>query len=603
VAGSAGAGSRARVVIVGAGFGGLACARKLNRLGMEVLLLDRHGYHLFAPLLYQVATALLTPSDICYPLRTIFRRSPNVRARQATVETVDLARQVVHLHSGEAVPYDYLVLATGSVDNHFGNDELARASIGLKNLEDATRLRNRVLACLERADGKGDPEERRALLTFVVVGGGPTGVEYAGALGELLKLVAGRDFPGVRLEDTHILLVEGQDRLLGAFSDRIGRYAERVLTKRGVDVRTKTLVRTADDRSVMLSDGTVVPARTVVWTAGVWPLLPHSEPRLETNRRGRVRVDEFLRLRGAPRVYVLGDAAGAEQDGEELPMVSAPAMQAGRYVARAIHADVTGRQPGRPFRYVDKGSMATIGRNAAVAHLGGGLELTGAVGWLAWLFVHVWYLEGFRNRLVAISHWAWNYVRFDRPNRIILETARDPMVATLAAPGGRAAGDRLIALSLVETRRLGFARQRSPRADDGSGSGRAARTGAAARHAAIDDESGDARPGFVSALVSSPPSRLDGGATHACEGFVQHPPAASPGGRRPGTTVDIRWRPTVDGGWSWCQEVSHRGATLRSRPLDRRPLEAAKDSTDRCSTPIPRSAPSGAPTAICLSRT
>jgi NADH:quinone reductase (non-electrogenic) len=206
-----------------------------------------------------------------------------------------------------------------------------------------------------------------------------------------------------------------------------------VLTKRGVEVRTKNLVRAADDRQVTLSDGTIVPACTVVWTAGVRPLVPSSEPDLEVNRGGRVRVDDFLRVPGSPRVYVLGDAAAAEQDGAELPMVSAPAMQAGRYVARAIHADLTGRPPARPFRYLDKGSMATIGRNAAVAHLRGGLELTGAVGWLVWLFVHVWYLEGFRNRLVALSHWAWNYVRFDRPNRIILETARDPMVATLAA--------------------------------------------------------------------------------------------------------------------------------------------------------------------------
>ena len=431
IPGSARAGTRARVVILGAGFGGLACARKLNRSAADVILLDGRGYHLFTPLLYQVATALLNPSDIAYPLRTVFRKSPNVHVRQTTVSAVDLAQQVVHTCHGEEIPFDYLVLATGSTNNYFGNEKLAESSIGLKSLEDAARLRNHVLACLERADHDDDVEERRALLTFVIAGGGPTGVEYSGALGELIKLVAGRDYPTVRMEDARIVLVEGQDRLLGTFSERLGRYAERVLTKRGIDVRTKTLVRAADERQVTLSDGTVVPTRTLVWTGGVRPLAPHTQPDPERSRRGRVRVDEFLRIRGAQRAFALGDTAGPEQDGEELPMLSAPAMQAGRYVARAIHADLMGRQPVRPFRYFDKGTMATIGRNAGIAHLRGGLELTGFLGWLAWIFVHVWYLIGFRNRILALANWAWNYVRFDRPIRIILQTTADPIVSSL----------------------------------------------------------------------------------------------------------------------------------------------------------------------------
>ncbi len=430
---SAGSGRRARVVIVGAGFGGLACARKLNRTAADVLLLDRRGYHLFTPLLYQVATALLNPSDIAYPLRTVFRKSPNIRVRQTTVSRVDLARQVVHVCAGEPIPFDYLVLATGSTDNYFGNEKVAVASLGLKSLEDATRLRNHVLACLERADREADAEERRALLTFVIAGGGPTGVEYSGALGELLKLVERKDFPTVHLGDARVLLVEGQDRLLGTFSERLGRYAERVLTKRGIEVRTKVLVTAADDRQVTLSDGTVVPTRTLVWTGGVRPQVPDTQPDPDRSRRGRVCVDEFLRVSGARRAYALGDAAGPEQDGEELPMVSAPAMQAGRYVARAIQADLMGRQPARPFRYFDKGTMATIGRNAGIAHLRGGLELTGFPGWLAWLFVHIWYLVGFRNRILALANWAWNYIRFDRPIRIILETTADPIVSSLGA--------------------------------------------------------------------------------------------------------------------------------------------------------------------------
>jgi NADH dehydrogenase len=429
--GSAAAGTRARVVIVGAGFGGLVCARKLDRTAVDVLLVDRRGYHLFTPLLYQVATALLNPSDIAYPLRTVFRKSRNVRVWQGTVSGVDLARQLVHVCPGEEIPYDYLVLATGSTDNFYGNHELENASIGLKDLEEATRLRNHVLACLERADHEDDPEERRALLTFLVAGGGPTGVEYAGALGELLRLVARRDFPRVGLEDTRLLLVEGRERLLGMFSERLSRYAQRVLTKRGVEVRTNVLVDTADERQVTLSDGAVIPTRTIVWTGGVRPRSPGLEPEPERSRSKRLRVDEYLRVRGARRAWALGDVAGAAENGTELPMLSAPAMQAARYVARAIHADLTGRQPDRPFRYFDKGTMATIGRNAGIAHLRGGLELTGFLGWLAWIFVHIWYLIGFRNRLAAMTSWAWNYVRFDRPIRIILQPDRDPVVATL----------------------------------------------------------------------------------------------------------------------------------------------------------------------------
>jgi NADH dehydrogenase len=429
--GSAAAGRRARVVIVGAGFGGLACARKLDGTAADVLLLDRRGYHLFTPLLYQVATALLNPSDIAYPLRTIFRKSRNVRVWAAAVSGVDFRRQVVQLSTGDEVRYDYLVLATGSTDNYYGNEKVANVAIGLKNLEDATRLRNHVLACLEQADREEDAAERRALLTFVIVGGGPTGVEYAGALGELVGLVATRDYPSVTHDDVHILLVEGRNRLLGTFSERLGRYARQVLTKRGIHVRTNTLVKTADGGSVTLSDGTVITARTIVWTGGVRPLVPVTDPELERSRTKRVSVDEFLRIPGVERAYALGDSAGSEQNGEELPMLSAPAMQAGRYVARAIHSDMKGARPSEPFHYFDKGTMATIGRNAGVAHLRGGLELTGFLGWLAWIFVHVWYLVGFRNRFMAMANWAWNYIRLDRPIRIILQTTPDPITSAL----------------------------------------------------------------------------------------------------------------------------------------------------------------------------
>jgi NADH:ubiquinone reductase (H+-translocating) len=424
---------RPKVVIVGAGFGGLVCARKLNGTVVDVELLDRSGFHLFTPLLYQVATALLNPSDIAYPLRRVFRRSRNVRVHQASVAAVDTQTRSVKLSTGQEVKYDYLVLSTGSTDNYFGNHAVASSAIGLKTLEQAAGLRNHVLACLERADDELDPIARQAMLTFVVGGGGPTGVEYSGALGELIHLVAGRDYPTVLRSDVRIILVETGKRLLGNFSERLGQYAERVLSLRGIDVRTRTRVETADEKSVTLSDGTVIATRTLVWTGGVRPTLPTTTPQVGITRSHRAQVDPFLRAQGMERVFVIGDAAAAENG--ELPMLSAPAIQQAHYVARSILRDVEGQALQKPFHYFDKGTMATIGRNAAVAHLRGGIELTGFLGWLAWIFVHIWYLIGFRNRLVALASWGWNYVRFDRPIRIILQATPDPLVGTFRSKG------------------------------------------------------------------------------------------------------------------------------------------------------------------------
>ena len=429
---------RPRVVIVGAGFGGLACARALDGTAVEVTLIDRHNYHLFTPLLYQVGTGLLNPSDIAYPLRRIFRNSRNVRVRQASVRETDFAGKLVRTVEGDAISYDFLVLASGSVDNFFGNERLAEVSIGLKSLEDATGLRNRVLTCLEQADTATDDSERRALLTFVVVGGGPTGVECSGALGELIQIVAGRDFHGIRRDDVRILLLEGQDLLLGTFSERIGRYAERVLRHRGIEVRTRTLVTAADESSVTLSDGTSVATRTIIWSAGVRPNDSTGDRSVLRFKNGRIQVDACLRLAGRPRTYALGDVASPGDSSPLLPMLSPPAMQAGRYIARAILDEVqTGRPPERPFHYTDKGTMATIGRNAGVARMPGGLEITGFLGWVTWLVVHVYYLVGFRNRARAIASWGWDYLRSDRPIRIILETRSEQQTAIkpLTPPG------------------------------------------------------------------------------------------------------------------------------------------------------------------------
>src|SRR2546428_6907464 len=328
--------TRPRVVIVGAGFGGLACARKLDSEPVDVVLLDQHNYHLFTPLLYQWATGLLNPSDIAYPLRTIFRHSPNVRFRQATVTRVDLVSKVVRLDGAPPLAYDYLVLATGSTDNYFGNQEVARVSLGLKSLEDATRLRNHVLTCLERADAEPDPAARRGLLTFVVVGGGPTGVESSGALSELMQIVAGNDYHNITRAEIRVILVEGTDRLLNAFSTRLGRYAQRVLTRRQVAVRAGALVKSANGHSVTLSDGTAIACATIIWSAGVRPTDPVGEAPLPRFRNARIEADPCMRIPGAPGAFAIGDAASPRVGEREPPMLSPPAMQAGRPLAPAI---------------------------------------------------------------------------------------------------------------------------------------------------------------------------------------------------------------------------------------------------------------------------
>ena len=446
--------ARQRVVIVGGGFGGLACARALDGAEVDVLLLDARNYHLFTPLLYQVATALLDPSDIAYPFRTVFRRSTNVRFRQARVTGVDFDARSISVAGGEPITYDTLVLATGSANAYFGNPQLAERTIGMKALDEALRLRNHALSCLERAAQTADAAERAEWLTFVIVGGGPTGVEYSGALAELLGMVLGRDFPELAPGSARVVLVEGADRLLGPFHPRLGAYAADPLRSRGVEVRLSTLVREATENSVVLASTGVdgagsIAARTIVWSAGVGPTDPLPDKGsgpggtagpgdVTRSRSKRLEVDGYLRLR--PGVYAIGDVASVRPASvraasvrpgsaeQELPMLSPPAMQEGRYVARAIRA---GGEPARPFRYRDKGTMATIGRRAAVAQVGP-VRLRGFLGWVTWLVVHLYYLIGFRNRAAVLASWSWDYLRRDRPIRLIVRSDYDPVVASLA---------------------------------------------------------------------------------------------------------------------------------------------------------------------------
>lgn len=430
--------AKPRVVIIGAGFGGLACARALARQPVDAVLIDRHNYHLFTPLLYQVASSLLNPSDIAYPIRAVFRGAKNVRVRVAEVTAVDFERREVVVKNGERrrpmagdggqgttdngqrLPYDYLVLASGSTTNFFGMTSVERVAHGLKDLPEALELRNHVLQCFEAASREPDEAARRPWLTFVVVGAGPTGVEYAGALHELIRLVLIRDFPELDMGKVRILLVEGRDQVLPAFPPPLGEDAAGRLKRRNVEVRLGVRLESVAGDRITLSDGEQFQARTVVWAAGVKPGELAMSLGLPTSRSGRIRVDECMRIEGHERVFAIGDIAAVPYQGGEMPMLSAPAMQQGRCVARTILRLERG-QPGERFRYRDKGIMATIGRHAAVAQLGR-FRFTGFIGWVMWLVVHLYFIIGFRNRIVVLIEWAWDYFRYDRPIRLITKS-------------------------------------------------------------------------------------------------------------------------------------------------------------------------------------
>ncbi|MCC6382174.1 MAG: NAD(P)/FAD-dependent oxidoreductase [Dehalococcoidia bacterium] len=424
---------RARVVIVGAGFAGLSCAQKLAGKRVSVLLVDANNYHLFTPLLYQVASSLLNPSDIARSVRAIFRRSPNVRFRQGRVVAIDVGARTVRTADGGAILYDYLVLASGSTTNFYGMADVEERAFGLKDLPEALELRNHILGCLEVA-ARSSPTEAEPWLTFLLVGGGPTGVEYAGALSELIDGVLPDEYPDLADRPIRIVLVEALDRVLPTFPEDLSRDAQAELRRRGVEVVTGVRVAAFAEDAVRLSDGSVIRSRTLVWAAGVRPSDLAGALGSVRSRSGRIEVDGFLRVRGLRDVFAIGDVASVLEGGQEVPMLSAPAMQEGRAVARNVLRAVRG-QPGRAFRYRDRGSMATIGRNAAVAELGP-VHLTGFAGWATWLVVHLYYIIGFRNRLAVLLGWAWNYVQSDRPVRIIAR-ARGREDQPAAVPEGR----------------------------------------------------------------------------------------------------------------------------------------------------------------------
>jgi len=405
-----------RVVVVGAGFGGLRVARGLAGVEADVLVVDRHNYHCFQPLLYQVATAGLEPEEIAQPVRQILRGIPNVRFRMASVENIDLEKRQITTDDGP-ISYDYLVLASGSTTHFFGIESVAQKAIGLKYLNQAVEIRNHLLECFEKASAEKDSGVRSALLTFVVAGGGPTGVEFAGALAELIRLVLVHDYTGLDVKDARVVLVEASRSILSMVAPSLQKAAIRALRQKGVDVRTGAAVKDFDGETVRLAEGTSIPAHTLVWAAGVRATTVDATPGLPAVRGGRIKVEPTLQVTDHPEVYVIGDLAHFEQDGAPLPMVAPAAIQQGELTAKNLRRQIAGL-PLERFIFHDKGTMATIGRNAAVCQIGR-LKLTGFPAWVMWLVVHLFQLISLRNRLLVMINWTWDYVFFDRAVRLI----------------------------------------------------------------------------------------------------------------------------------------------------------------------------------------
>ena len=409
-------GARPTVVIVGAGFGGLRVARALRKAPVDVILLDRHNYHLFQPLLYQVATAGLEPEQIARPVRAILRGQRNFEFKMVEVTGLDSAAKQVLTDAGQ-IRYDYLILAVGGETNYFGLESIRRHGFVLKGVVDAVALRNHVLSCFERAMLEPDAERRRALLTFAVVGGGPTGVEMAGALSELIRLVLVKDYPRLNVKDVRVLLLEATRHLLATMPERLREAAAETLWRKHVEVRFGAAVEDYDGARVRLKGGEVIPAHTLIWAAGAKAAALTDRLGLPTARQGRVTVTPTLQVPEHPQIYVIGDAAYLEDGGQPLPMMAPVAIQMADTAARNIVRQLR-NEPPAAFRYRDPGSLATIGRNAAVAHIGG-IAFKGFVAWVVWLIVHIIQLIGFRNKMFVMMNWAWDYFFYERAARLI----------------------------------------------------------------------------------------------------------------------------------------------------------------------------------------
>lgn len=409
-----------RLVIIGAGFAGIYAAKGLARAPVSVTVIDRTNHHLFQPMLYQVATAALSPSEISSPIRSVLRSQENTQVILEEAVTVDTTARTVGLSDGSSVGYDYLIIGTGARHAYFGHDGWEALAPGLKSLEDALEIRRRIFLAFEAAERETDPDRRQALLTFVVVGGGATGVEVAGALAEIKEYVLRRDFRRIDPRDATVVLVEGGPRLLPSYPHELSEKAKLTLRRLGVEVRTETMVTGIREDEVR-AGGWTIPTRTVIWAAGnrASPLLKSLGTELD--KQGRAIVTSHCTLPDHPEVFVLGDAAAFKDPGGRLlPGICPVAIQQGKYAARAIRQAVAGREI-EPFHYVDKGQLAVIGRGRAVADLVR-LRFSGFLAWLLWIFVHIFFLIGFRNRVVVMFDWAWSYLTFKRGARLITGT-------------------------------------------------------------------------------------------------------------------------------------------------------------------------------------
>ncbi|MBN2118733.1 MAG: NAD(P)/FAD-dependent oxidoreductase [Anaerolineales bacterium] len=406
-----------RVVIVGAGFGGLKTAQKLAHAPVQITLIDRYNYHLFQPLLYQIAIAGLVPSQIAYPLRTIFRRQKNLTFQMGEISAVDFDARYVRTN-GSVIAYDYLVLAVGGEANFFGLRAVEENSFQLKSIESATSTRNHLLRMFERASREADPDKRRALLTFVVVGAGPTGVETAGALAELITHVMTKDYPEMDLQESRVLLIEATGSVMAAYPDELRQATMDLLQGKNVEILLNARLTDYNGQRITLADGGHINAYTLIWTAGVRSAELTDRLGVQQAAARRVRVEPSLQLPQHPDVFVIGDAAYVEdKQGQPLPMLATVAQQQAEAAAKNIRKILKGEKP-QPFQYKDPGLLATIGRNAAVARIWG-LSFSGFIAWVIWVMLHIYRLIGFRNRLVVLINWAWDYFFYDNQVRLI----------------------------------------------------------------------------------------------------------------------------------------------------------------------------------------
>jgi NADH dehydrogenase len=429
-----------RVVIVGGGFGGLKAARELDGAPVQITLIDKSNHHLFQPLLYQVATAGLSPADIAAPIRGILRHQKNADVLLGEVTGVDPGKREVLVHN-QHIPYDYLILATGSNHSYFGHSEWEEYAPGLKSITDATHIRQRILLAFEAAESESDPKKKTALLTFVIVGAGPTGVELAGALYELSHFALASDFRHIDPASTRIVLIEAGPRILATFSEETALKAQERLKSFGVEVRTNSRVEQVDSEGVAFG-GVRIHAHTVLWAAGVEASPAASWLSLDSDRVGRAKVLPDLTVPGHPEIFIIGDTATLVQDGKPLPGVAPVALQQGAYVAKVIRGEIRKDKKKRGhFHYHDKGNLATVGRAFAIVELGRFKE-TGFFAWILWLLVHIYYLIGFRNRLVVVLEWAWAYLTFQRGARLITPSTQCPggEISGAGSLGGRISG-------------------------------------------------------------------------------------------------------------------------------------------------------------------